>query len=93
MAATVRKRSVGEAEYRYNQYLVGTKDGVNTTFMTPEKFRTLLQVTWNGRELDEGADFTKSESGGAGTGFDTLELLYTKPPISTSVLKASYIVF
>lgn len=56
--------------------LLGTKNGSNPTFTTPEKFvntaNVKIVVTWNGRRQYQGTDFVVSESGGAGTGYDTI---------------------
>jgi len=57
--------------------LIGLKNGVNVVFTTPDKFRRdifLEVVSRNGVSQDEGAteDYTVSESGGVGTGYDTI---------------------
>ena len=80
--------------------LIGTLDGVNRTFTTPDKFTHVnglsLDVFHNGRRLLEAqvqdvrqGDFFCSESGGAGTGFDTIILL-SFAPIGRSALVADY---
>jgi len=84
--------------------LVGPKDGSNRVFRTtPDYFvhnlagsgRT-IEVWHNGRRLVQTStqnpgvgDYWVEESGGVGTGFDTINLL-TFAPISRSSLVASY---
>jgi hypothetical protein len=86
--------------------LVGPKDGVNRVFRTtPDHFVHDPSVTgrdieiWhNGRRLiltevsdPSQGDFVPSESGGVGTGFDTITLL-TFAPVGKSTLVADYTV-
>jgi hypothetical protein len=58
----------------------GVKNGVNTIYTTPDFYQqdspVGIMVHFNGMRLLEGAtdDFVASESGGAGTGFDTITL-------------------
>jgi hypothetical protein len=58
--------------------LLGSVDGVNTVFTTPDKFThdgvSDEMVYLRGLRLRSGAgnDYTVSESGGAGTGYDTI---------------------
>ena len=69
----------------------GVKNGVNTVFQTPENFvQASLQVYFNGVRIHEGGgnDFIVSESGGAGTGYDTLDLVV--PPFSFDRLVVDY---
>ena len=58
--------------------LLGTKNGINFTFTTPEFFvhSSILTIAiyWNGRRLRIGRDYTVSESGGLGSGYDTISL-------------------
>ncbi len=78
--------------------LIGTKDGSNRVFTTPDdfingifgsnEFRILLRH--NGRVLVLGIDYTVSESGGAGTGFDTITFTSFKPK-AKSELFADYV--
>jgi hypothetical protein len=61
--------------------LTGTVDGVNTTFTAPEKFRHDppnfdIAIYFNGQRVIRGDDFTVSESGGIGTGYDTVETIF-----------------
>ena len=55
----------------------GVKDGVNKNFTTAAYFNpSSMRVYLNGQRLLEGAseDYTLAESGGLGTGFDTIIL-------------------
>lgn len=66
--------------------LVGAINGANTTFTTPQPFLNTGQDTaavfYNGQRLHEGVgdDYTLAESGGPGTGWDTVNLLFTPKP-------------
>lgn len=88
--------------FRFGAPLLGDLDGVNREFHTSDKFdhgtasgRTI--VVWhNGRLLQQASrsdptlgDYTVAESGGAGTGFDTIMLL-SFAPVGTSTLLANY---
>lgn len=78
--------------------LLGVKDNSNRIFTTPDKFlngsfgnndfRILLKH--NGRDLVEGIDYFVAESGGPGTGYDTIALCFSPKP--RSVLVADYVV-
>lgn len=83
--------------YRVGQNLVGLKNGVNVTYFTPglEKFTHNLpfldiSVYFNGSRLALLADYLVTESGGPGSGFDTIFVL-VPPPLSNDVLLADYI--
>jgi hypothetical protein len=71
---------------RVRQPLVGAIDGVNTVFVSPTKFlHDGLHdevLSYNGVEQDEGAgdDYVVSESGGIGTGFDTITTSFVPKP-------------
>jgi hypothetical protein len=79
--------------------LIGIKNSSNRVFTTPEAFingtfgsnifRILLRH--NGRVLVLGIDYTVSESGGIGTGFDTITFISFKPK-SKSELFADYVI-
>lgn len=80
--------------------LIGTKNGTNRTFTTPDKFLNGLftdgsffhiQVKHMGKDLYEGIDYTISESGGPGTGYDTVHI-NAYPPKRGDILKANYAV-
>lgn len=73
--------------------LVGAKDGVNMVFLTPQKFVRVVggmtaRVYYNGQRLVELDDFSLSESGGLGTGYDTVTMLIA--PKSEDKLTADY---
>jgi hypothetical protein len=69
---------------RTNVALLGTIDGVNTVFTTPDTFvhdgTTNEAVYLRGKRVLEGIgnDYTASESGGPGTGYDTIT--FTQAP-------------
>jgi hypothetical protein len=84
----------GGLPVRENVMLLGVRDGVNRIFMTPEKFieGTYLGSTYsirirhNGRGLDPDLDYDLSESGGAGTGYDTIFFKSFTPSLFNSIL-------
>jgi hypothetical protein len=63
---------------RLNAELQGVKNGSNPIFTLPDKALNTSElspsVVWNGRRLRSGVDYVLSESGGAGTGYDTVTL-------------------
>lgn len=73
--------------FRQNVTLNGTKDGTNRTFTTPEKFingsylgqEFRIIIRFNGRGLEPNVDYTLIESGGAGTGYDTIVFISLIP--------------
>jgi len=72
--------------------LQGTRDGSNPTFTTPEKFMQngiKIKVMKNGRRLLLDGDYILEESGGMGTGYDTI--IFFKPPRIFDNLEADYI--
>lgn len=82
--------------YRAGQGLVGVKDGVNVVFTTSglEKFAHNLpfldiSVYYNGIRLNLLVDYMVAESGGSGTGFDTVILMGA--PLSNDQLLADYV--
>lgn len=71
-------RRVGEGQV-FGALPSGVIDGVNTAFTTPGYFvEGSLEVYYNGQRLRKGAsnDYTVLESGGIGTGFDTINLTF-----------------
>jgi hypothetical protein len=75
----------------YNEDLTGTYDSVNATFTTAANFDPGSEiVVYNGQRLREGAlfDYVRAESGGAGTGFDTI--VVACPPLSGEWLAIDY---
>jgi hypothetical protein len=87
--------ATGVGDTRYRERLIGTKNGVNTVFTTSQKFtRTTGKEEWvyyNGvfQEFGAGNDYTASESGGVGTGFDTITM--SVAPYSWEKLEIVYI--
>jgi len=84
---------------RYGVALVGVRDGSNRTFTLPDKFLIdpqsgiTIEVFHNGRRLQGGmmsdprvADFYPIESGGPGTGYDTIFLLTFGPSIKSNLI-------
>lgn len=79
--------------FKYGVPLIGDVDGLNMTFLSPDVFvSTSLRVHYNGQKLHEGIteDYVISESGGVGTGYDTVTL--NVAPVSGDRVTANYIV-
>jgi len=86
--------------FKQNIKMVGDYNSVNRIFTVPgsdkfingeflvHDFRILLRH--NGRILVEGVDYSVSESGGTGTGYDTVILMFS--PKARSQLFANYVV-
>lgn len=75
--------------------LVGAIDTSNQVFTTPSYFvhevgGRSIQVYYNGQRLYDPDDYVCSESGGAGTGYDTVTLQGTMPPKPGDRLWADY---
>ena len=72
--------------------LLGVINGVNLVYTTPEVFVNTggdtIGVFWNGQRLVETEDYALSESGGIGTGYDTVTML-AAPKVGDK-LKADY---
>jgi hypothetical protein len=84
------------SRYRAAQGLVGLKDGVNVVFTTPglEKYVHNLpfldiSVYYNGQRLALLDDYMVVESGGPGSGFDTI--IMNIPPLFNDHLFADYV--
>jgi hypothetical protein len=88
--------------FRDDQPLIGVQDGTNRSYFVPppDKFLTGTQsdgnifeifVTFNGLKQEENIDYVISESGGAGTGFDTVSFI-NKSPKPNTIIRASYVV-
>jgi hypothetical protein len=91
--AVVARRRVEEV-FQFGIGVLGPKDGVNRVYTTPEKFRRMIGFYRNGVKLETGvaADYTMSESGGPGTGYDTLTLaVVTPPPRAAENLQVAYV--
>jgi hypothetical protein len=71
--------------------LLGTIDGVNLSFTTPQKFvGGTLRQHFNGVRVYEPDDYAASESGGAGTGYDTVTFVAGLIPKIGDRLLADY---
>lgn len=77
--------------------LIGMRNASNRTFYTPDKFINgsylgnvfHLTIEHNGKELYENIDYSIAESGGPGTGYDTINLI-SFTPVAHSLLYATY---
>ncbi len=83
--AVSRPRTIPASKFRFGVAVVGTINGVNAVFVTPEDFRhdpprATLSLYFNGQRLFVGDDFSVSESGGPGTGYDTITTLFAPVP-------------
>lgn len=75
MLLTVSQTSTSNRTY--DEDLIGAINGANTVFTTSQKFVAGSEtVYFNGVRQREGAfnDYVRSESGGLGTGYDTITL-------------------
>lgn len=87
--------------FRQNVPLIGVKNGINRIFSVPNgehfvnqnignhDFRILIRH--NGKGLEEGVDYMVSESGGSGTGYDTI-IFSAFAPIEESSILADYVI-
>jgi len=91
----------GDISFAFKQQveLIGIKDKSNRVFTVPDIFINgtfgansfHILIRHNGRDLVEGTDYLLVESGGSGTGFDTI-VLTSFAPKPRSVLVADYVV-
>jgi hypothetical protein len=95
-AQTIAQQYIATARFRTGQVLLGTKDGVNVIFTIPfgDKFThnlpfLTIQVYYNGQRILLIDDYTIAESGGFGTGYDTV--IMEIAPLPTDKLWADYI--
>jgi hypothetical protein len=85
--------------FKQNVHLIGAIDSNNRIFSTPDKFLNgsfhlntfKIEIHHNGRQLIESVDYLVSESGGVGTGYDTIILISFAPRIN-SQLYANYMI-
>lgn len=92
MFLTVSPQAVGTRVY--GEDLIGLVNDVNTVFTTAQPFLPGSEaVFFNGVRQREGAanDYTRSESGGIGTGFDTIT--FAIPPRNRPGPKPSDVVY
>jgi hypothetical protein len=78
---------------RLGRELIGTKDGHNKVYCTPESFlhtppSITIAVYYNGVRLHYLVDYTVSESN-TGAGYNTIVL--TQPPMPEDFLTADYV--
>lgn len=82
------------AKFRWNKDLIGVKNGINTSFTTPDTFtqsgENVIRVYRNGQRLREGAtnDYTVTGAGGLGTGV----VLNGPAPLPYEEITADYLV-
>lgn len=88
---------IAVGRYRTGQGLIGTKNGINTTFRVPGTETYVhnlpflsIQLYLNGVRLTLLDDYMVVESGGAGTGYDSVTLLVA--PRAKDHLTADYII-
>jgi hypothetical protein len=80
--------------FKQGMSLVGVKNGTNRIFTTVDKFvqGTLsgntfkISIKHNGRVLAETIDYIVSESGGAGTGYDTVVFVSFAPQADSTIV-------
>ena len=87
------------APISYQEQVVpaGAIDGANVVFTTPDFFRQdppdfQIKVFRNGQQQTLGGDYTVSESGGAGTGYDTLTFAVGCTPKSGEIVLVDYVI-
>lgn len=93
--------AVGTLNYVFRDEipLIGMKNGTNRVFFTPDKFINGLysgntfhiEVKHNGKAIYENIDYTIGESGGPGTGYDTITI-HQFSPLAKSTLLSWYAV-
>lgn len=85
--------------FKQGKQLIGTQDGSNRIFTTPESFiqgnygnnEFKILIKHNGRDLVETIDYIVSESGGVGSGYNTI-IFTSFAPHEDSVIRADYVV-
>jgi hypothetical protein len=95
---TIGNGSILNYAFKQQVDLIGVKDEVNRIFNTPDKFingqlgnnEFRILVKHNGRDLVENVDYFIAESGGTGSGYDTIILNFSPKP--RSVLIADYVI-
>jgi hypothetical protein len=84
--------------FMQGQELIGTIDGSNRIFTTTHRFingtwgnnEFRIEIFHNGRKLVLTTDYIIAESGGPGTGYDTI--IFTFTPSDRSIIRASYVI-
>jgi len=71
----------GGATNLVHEALIGLVNGINKVFTSSAAFLPGKEIVWmDGVSLEEGSDYARSESGGVGTGFDTIT--FVSAPVS-----------
>jgi hypothetical protein len=75
----------------------GAIDGANAVFTTPDFFdqdppNFQIAVFRNGQQQTLGGDYTVSESGGVGTGYDTVTFAVICTPKSGEIVTVDYVI-
>lgn len=93
---TASQLFVATARFRTGSGLIGAQNGSNSVFTLPgsDKFThnlpfLTIQIYLNGQRLKLLEDYFVSESGGLGTGYDTVTLELS--PLPDDVLLADYV--
>jgi hypothetical protein len=93
---TASQLFIATARFRTGSGLVGTQNGSNITFSIPggDKFThnlpfLTIQVYRNGQRLKLIEDYTITENGGLGTGYNTV--IFEVPPLSDDNLLVDYV--
>ena len=83
-------------DWRIGDTLVGVQNGSNTVFTTSTDFVHLqaqplsISVYLGGARLTEGCEYSVSESGGAGTGYDTVTFTAFAPD-AKDIIRVTYL--
>ncbi len=88
--------------FRQRQTLIGPVDGTNRVFITPNSDKFIdgifnnnefhIYVSHNGHGMKYGMDYLISESGGVGTGYDTITFISFTPQHNRSIIEATYVI-
>jgi hypothetical protein len=88
--------------FKQKESLIGSVDGLNRVFVVPNSDKFIngpynsndfrIYVTHNGHGMKENLDYKVSESGGVGTGLDTITFISFTPLPGRSILEASYVI-
>jgi hypothetical protein len=94
LSVDAKRTTIPSSAVRIGVPLVGIIDGVNVVFATVEPFVNVpprtIALYLNGVRLSESAgDYASSESGGPGTGYDTVTLI--EAPRAGDVLRADFV--
>jgi hypothetical protein len=88
---SVAQAQLGEP-WLSDQHFIGIQNSINTIFYTATKFLARpndgATVFFNGMRMNIGNDYLISESGGPGTGYDTI--IFINPPVVSDILRIDY---